>query len=114
MARTPTVAKKLAGHVDQVVALLAVDIGIERAIVRVMERLAIVLQDALEGGRQRELGPNLDPKPFDGRNFLQTSAGSAGIGAASKYLPLDVATGSVLLVASAILLIAGIVAKVLK
>ena len=42
------------------------------------------------------------------------SAGSAGVGAASKYLPLDYATGGVLLVVSAILLVAGIVAKARK
>jgi len=42
------------------------------------------------------------------------SAGSAGIGAATKYLPLDVPTGLVLLSVAGLLVLAGIVAKVFK
>lgn len=42
------------------------------------------------------------------------SAGSAGIGAASKYFTLDQLTGAILLAVSSILVVAGIVAKVVK
>jgi hypothetical protein len=50
----------------------------------------------------------------DAMSAVCLSAGSAAIGASSKFLSLDVATGSILLVAAAVLLLTGIIAKVWK
>jgi hypothetical protein len=56
------VSKALADHVDLVVVHLAQDIDVEPAILRVMEHLQIVLQDALEGGNPEDMAIVLRPK----------------------------------------------------
>jgi hypothetical protein len=55
------ISKSLADHVDQVVGHLAIHIGFEAATLRVMERLQVVLQDALEGGNPEDMAMVLRP-----------------------------------------------------
>ena len=54
--------REFSDHVNAVVAHLAAHIGLEPAMMRVMERLQIVLQDALEGGRPDDMAGALMPK----------------------------------------------------
>ncbi|MHC2241132.1 hypothetical protein [Bradyrhizobium elkanii] len=61
MADTYQTAKAIAHHVDLVVAHLAKNIGLEPAIMRVMDRLQIVLQDALDGGDPADMALVLGP-----------------------------------------------------
>jgi len=62
MADLYKVSKSLSDHVHLVVAHLAHDIDVESAIVRVMEHLQIVLQDALEGGNPEDMALALKPQ----------------------------------------------------
>jgi hypothetical protein len=52
-------AQMLSSHVDAVVAHLATEIGLQPAINQVMNHLAIVLQDAIEGGRPDDMATAL-------------------------------------------------------
>jgi hypothetical protein len=61
MADTYQISKALADHVDQVIAHLGIQIGKEPAILRVVERLQIVLQDALGGGNPEDMASVLKP-----------------------------------------------------
>ena len=49
MTDTYRIAKSLADHVESVTVYLARDMGVEPAMLRVMDHLQIVLQDAIEG-----------------------------------------------------------------
>lgn len=60
-------SKALADHVDLVVAHLAENIGLEPAIMRVMGRLRIVLQDAIEGGNPADMALVLGPGGTEAR-----------------------------------------------
>jgi hypothetical protein len=66
MADLYKISKTLADYVDKVVAHLAVHMGLEPATFRVMDRMQIILQDALEGGDPEQmasvlrLGADLD------------------------------------------------------
>ncbi|MCP1969900.1 MULTISPECIES: hypothetical protein [Bradyrhizobium] len=67
MADTYQTAKAIAHHVDLVVAHLATSIGQEPAIMRVMDHLQIVLQDALDGGDQADMAMVLAPGGTEAR-----------------------------------------------
>jgi hypothetical protein len=55
-------SKMLETHAVEVAAHHSKDIGIEPAILRVFEHLAIVLQDGMEGGRPDDMALALKPK----------------------------------------------------